>query len=76
MLIHLHKQATIKPLSAIGPRAMARAEGAGRDPGERRARFGSGGTVREFGGPENDPVNRFSDKRADRLQMAASRQRS
>jgi len=71
MLIHLRKQATIEPLSAIGARTMARAQGSGGDPGRRRGSAGSGGAVREFGGPENDPVNRLSDKRADRLHVEA-----
>ena len=71
MPVHLRKQATIEPLSAIGARTMARAKSAGGDPGGLRACLGSGGTVREFGGPENDPVNRFPDKRADRLHVEA-----
>ena len=46
MLIHLQKQATIEPLSVIGPRTMARSEGAGGDPGQRGACVSPGGAVR------------------------------
>jgi hypothetical protein len=46
-----------------------RHKGKGGDPGQHGTCVSAGGAVREFGGSENDPVNRFPDKRADRLQV-------
>ena len=46
MLISLHQQATIEPLSAIGPRTMARAESSGIDPGKHGTGLGVGRTSR------------------------------
>jgi len=61
MLIHLHKQATTTPKV----RAAIQASG---EPASVLVR-----AVRQFGGSENDPVNRFPDKRTNDLQVAASR---